>query len=160
MYPPPHMACLHLQVVHTCMYHVSSSAHGMPPYTSRTYMHVSSSSHGMPPYTSRTYMHVSSSSYGILPYTSRTYMHVSSSSHGLPPGPQAGGAGAPSSIYVSCVACGCRLQMPAHAPTVACPRCTMVTQAADPRAKASFSYDVPSSSKSRKYMHVSSSSVV
>ena len=63
--------------------------------------------------------------------------------HGV--GPQAGGAGAPASIYVSCVACGCRLQMPAHAPAVACPRCTMVTQAADPRAKASFSPDVPSS---------------
>ena len=69
----------------------------------------------------------------------------------LPPGASglrwapAGGAGAPASIYVSCVACGCRLQMPAHAPSVACPRCTMVTQAADPRAKASFSPNAPSS---------------
>ena len=42
-------------------------------------------------------------------------------------------------MYVSCLGCGCRLQMPSNAPAVSCPRCTMVTPIADPRARASAS---------------------
>jgi len=48
------------------------------------------------------------------------------------------GAGA-AVMQVSCLGCGCRLQMPANAPAVTCPRCTMVTPASDPRANASSS---------------------
>jgi LSD1 subclass zinc finger protein len=56
-----------------------------------------------------------------------------------------GGGGASAFIHVSCLGCGCRLQMPANAPAVSCPRCTFVTQAADPRAKASALPYAPSS---------------
>jgi len=133
--------------IHACM-HVSSSSYGMPPYTTRvvhTCMYP-------PPHMVCLHIRVVHTCMYPPPHMACLHIRVSSSSHGMPPGPQAGGAGAPSSIYVSCVACGCRMQMPAHTPAVACPRCTMVTQAADPRAKASISPDVPSASKSRKYI--------